>query len=113
MNDEEFCWINAGQMAKWGKADRPEGGTWSGTVHREHCSMLGDRRLRLDLAEVCERRLQSCVRCGGDGRPLGEPGAARLARPPESRTAGNPVDETRTTVPPTARTSPRSTPAVG
>jgi hypothetical protein len=72
-----FVWANREQMAKWGKADRPEGGRWTGTVHRQGCRMLGMRggtivRLTHDQLHPAPPAAppQTCMKCGGDGKPF-------------------------------------------
>lgn len=65
-----LCWINTGQVDKWGNAFRPEGVRWTGTVHREWCSQLGEDRRRLTPTQIDATGVQTCITCGGDGKPI-------------------------------------------
>jgi hypothetical protein len=90
-----FVWANLEQIAKWGSADRPEGVRWTGTVHRAGCPMLGARggtvvRLTHDQLFPADpsQRPQTCLRCGGDGRPYAE-----ATQPDEGEDVGCPAWE--------------------
>ncbi len=87
---DEFRWVNSGQVAGWGKANRPDGRKWTGTVHRPGCHRLGANAVQLDLDRVNALELQTCRQCGGDGMPIRSPSASKDAVPQKLALAAEP-----------------------
>jgi hypothetical protein len=70
MSDHGFWFVNLGQIDKWGNAYRPEGVRWEGTIHRAGCSYLGDQVVRFTPEQITATGVQTCIPCGGDGKPV-------------------------------------------